>query len=220
MGSRQIVRDAAVESVDAPDWIFKDDTLRASALLRLDGLAGQTCKVEFRRGDTVVDTQSVTLGNTDADKRAMRVVTFSDKPPEPGLYEYEVRIQPMPDEAVLDNNRQSVRVSVKKEKLHALVIENEPRWEYRYLTNYLSRDNRVQLQKVLLQPAKVPDVQLPTPVKASPNNPTDEAQLLPATKGRMGGFRHDRAWRRAARNHFPPKRRRTSLPRSTIAEPR
>lgn len=188
VGSRQIVRDAAVESVDAPDWIFKDDTLRASALLRLDGLSGQTCKVEFRRGDTVVDTQSVTLGNTDADKRAMRVVNFSDKPPEPGLYEYEVRIQPMPDEAVLDNNRQSVRVSVKKEKLHALVIENEPRWEYRYLTNYLSRDNRVQLQKVLLQPAKVPDVQLPTPVKASPTNPSDEAQLLPATKEEWAAF--------------------------------
>ncbi len=188
VGSRQIVRDAAVESVDAPDWIFKDDTLRASALLRLDGLAGQTCKVEFRRGDTLVDTQSVTLGNTEADKRAMKVVTFADKPPEPGLYEYEVRIQNMPDEAVLENNRQSVRVSVKKEKLHALVIENEPRWEYRYLTNYLSRDNRVQLQKVLLQPAKVPDVKLPPPVKASPTNPSEEAQRLPETKEEWAAF--------------------------------
>ena len=60
LGSRQVAPDAAVDSIDAPDWIYKDDTLKASALLRFDGLAGQTAKVDFLRGSTIIDTQTVT----------------------------------------------------------------------------------------------------------------------------------------------------------------
>ena len=32
-----------------------------------------------------------------------------------------------------------------------LIIEDQPRWEYRYLANYLQRDQRVKLQTILLR---------------------------------------------------------------------
>src|SRR5205085_10859606 len=59
LGSREVPADAAVDYVDAPEWIYKNDNLKASALLRLDGLAGEPTKVSFMRGDTLIDTQTI-----------------------------------------------------------------------------------------------------------------------------------------------------------------
>jgi hypothetical protein len=104
------------------------------------------------------------------------------------VYEYDVRVAEMPDEAVKENNRLGARVAVKKDKLAVLVVEDMPRWEYRHLVAYLSRDQRVKLQTVLLQPARVENVGRPTPVRASPSNEGVEAQLLPQRAADWAGF--------------------------------
>ena len=153
-GSREVAPDASVDYIDAPEWVFKDDTLKASALLRLDGLAGQPVKVEFLRGNTVLDSHVV----TPTDDHVTDVENFKDKPPEPGIYGYSVRVQEMPREVVLENNIQNFRVTVKNDKLHVILVQDQPRWEDRYLANYLRRDNRVQLQQVLLEPAHIAGV--------------------------------------------------------------
>ena len=115
-------------------------------------------------------------------------MNFKDKPPEPDVYEYTVRVEEMPNEVVKENNVQSFRISVKNDKLHVLIVDQQPRYEYRYLANYLKRDSRVQLQQVLLSAAHVAGVDAPTPVKASPTNPSDEAQLLPASAEEWSAF--------------------------------
>src|SRR5439155_27046898 len=101
LGSRQVAPDAAVEQVDAPDWVYQDDTVRASALLRLDGLANKPVTVEFYRGDKKIDSKSV----TPPQERSTQVVSFTDKPPEPGVFEYDVRVAAGSDEAVKENDR-------------------------------------------------------------------------------------------------------------------
>jgi hypothetical protein len=92
------------------------------------------------------------------------------------------------DEAVAENNAQRLRVSVRADKLNVLVVDEEPRWEYRYLTNYLERDARVKLQKVLFQPAAVVGVDRPEPRMASPANDATEAQFLPDTPAAWAAF--------------------------------
>lgn len=174
-GSTQVAADATVEQLDAPDWVYHDDTLRASALLRLDGLANRAVVVDFYRGDAKIDSRTI----TPTGEHTTQVVHFTDKPPEAGVFEYDVRVAPLPEESVKENNRLGARVAVKKDKLAVLVVEDMPRWEYRHLVNYLSRDQRVKLQTVLLQPARVENVGRPTPVRASPKNEGVEAQLLP-----------------------------------------
>jgi hypothetical protein len=184
LGSQQVAPDAVVEQIDAPDWVYQDDTVRASALVRLDGLAGKPVTVDFYRGDKKVDSKSITATR----ERATQVVTFSDKPPEAGVFEYGVRVSEAADEAVKENNRLGSRVSVKKDKLAVLVVEDLPRWEYRHLVNYLSRDKRVKLQTVLLQPARAEMVQRPQPLRASPKNDGVEAQLLPEKREDWAAF--------------------------------
>lgn len=184
LGSEQVAADATVEQLEAPDWVYHDDTLRASALLRLDGLAGKPVTVEFYRAGTKVDSSTV----TPTQDRATHVVHFTDKPPAAGIFDYEVRIGELADEAVKENNHLATRVAVRKDKLGVLVVEDMPRWEYRHLVNFLSRDQRVKLQTVLLQPARVENVTRPPPVRASPRNQGVEAQLLPQQPHEWAAF--------------------------------
>ncbi len=59
-------------------------------------------------------------------------------------------------ELIEDNNRQTFHLSVREEKLNVLVVESNPRWEYRYLRNALSRDPGVEVSVLLLHPEMGP----------------------------------------------------------------
>ena len=186
LGSHQTARDAAVDHVDAPDWVYAEDQVVVSPVITLDNLKDRTVTVELRRDNQVVDTRTIKV-KTDQEKPRLR---FTDKPPKEGLYDYDVVIQPIADEAVADNNRQSVRVAVKKDRLNVLIVEDEPGWEYQFLRNYLTRDHRVKLQVVLVRPAHIEEVQAPDAVKASPSREEGQidAQVLPATRAEWSGF--------------------------------
>lgn len=184
IGSGQVSPDAAVEQTDAPEWIYKDDTLQAAAMVRLDGLPGKRLGVEFVRDGQVIGRQSVTARSGQDVQR----VTFTDKPPGVAAFEYGIRVEQAPAEVNFQNNSQSFRVAVKKDKLAALYIENRPRWEYQYLRNYLARDNRLKVQTVLLSPAQIPGVAGPAKVKASVDNPRMEAEILPETREEWQAF--------------------------------
>ena len=184
-GSHEVSPDAAVEQIDAPDWIFKGDMLHAAAILRLDGLAGQTAHLELRRGGFVVDTQSVRVTKNQQTER----VEFTDTPPpEDRATDYSVDVAEMPGEVNTQNNHATFRVAVKKDKLYALLIDDVPRWEYRYLSAQLSRDQRLHTQTILLSPGQIDRIGVGQPVKASPQNPRVEAQILPETREEWQAF--------------------------------
>ena len=88
----------------------------------------------------------------------------------------------MPGEVNTQNNVATFRVAIKKDKLYTLIIEDRPRWEYRYLAAYLSRRPGMKLQTVLLQPAIVSGVAALLPVAASPDNPAHRSH--PAARAR------------------------------------
>lgn len=186
IGSHETARDAAVDHVDAPDWVYAEDDVVVAPLIRLDGLKDRDITVDLRRDGQVVDTKTI-KARSDQDKQRLR---FTDRPPAEGAYDYDVAIRPLPDEAVTDNNRQSARVAVKKDKLHVLLVEDEPRWEYQFLRNYLVRDHRVKLQVVLIEPARIENVQAAGGVKASPSRGEGQvdAQVLPSTTGEWSAF--------------------------------
>jgi hypothetical protein len=196
VGIDTLAMDAAVESVEAPEWVFKDDSVKITALLRLDNLPVYMTKignVERPMHRVTVDlyrkkigetnwtklsdiartaegskyTQVVTaLANTGPDaknKSVLKAVTFiedkEDLPP-PGVYDYKVQIQDVKDdqgqvEEVVTNNQKETRVAVRDDKLTVLMFEDQPRWEFRYLANYLSREGRVRLQTKLQEPAEI-----------------------------------------------------------------
>lgn len=185
LGSRKAVVDAAVESPQAPSWVNKGDTVTAGAAVRLSGLSGRKVPVEFRRDGVLVKTQTIDVKK---DEQTEKLTFQDDKPAAPGLHEYDVRVPEQPGELTAANNTETFRVAVNERQLAVLIVDDQPRWEYRHLVSYLSRDKGVKLQTVLLQPGKIGDVTPPPPVKASPRNTQQESQILPETKEEWQAF--------------------------------
>jgi len=62
-----------------------------------------------------------------------------------------VRIPPLPEETLRDDNAVEFSVHVTPEKIRVLLVEGYPRWEYRYLKNLLLRsDQNLEVQCYLL----------------------------------------------------------------------
>ncbi len=57
-----------------------------------------------------------------------------------------------PDEGVAENNEHTFRINIREDKLRVLVVDSQPRWEYRYLRNALERDPGVEMSCLLFHP--------------------------------------------------------------------
>jgi hypothetical protein len=69
-----------------------------------------------------------------------------------GEDDYTVRVPVERDEVFADNNARSFHLAVRKEILKVLVVDSQPRWEFRYLRNALLRDSGVSVATILYHP--------------------------------------------------------------------
>ena len=155
VGSPEPVRDASVEFIDAPSIVIAGDDASLTATLRLDAIrSDETITAALTR-----DGQPVTTKIIDATPTAR--VEFTDPAPPEGDHAYAIAITPLPSEATTCNNQLTTRVSVRREKIHVLLLEDEPRWEYQFLKTLLTSDRSVDLKTVLLQPARIENIAPP-----------------------------------------------------------
>ena len=77
-------------------------------------------------------------------------VELTHHPKTTGERTFIIEVDKLPRELQTDNNRIERVVMVRKEKLRVLYVDSEPRYEFRYLKNYLERDETIDLNVVLL----------------------------------------------------------------------
>ena len=77
-------------------------------------------------------------------------VEIGHRPKQPGEVMYALEAEPRPRELQVENNSIVRTITVRKEKLRVLLVDNEPRYEFRYLKNYLEREETIDLAVVLL----------------------------------------------------------------------
>jgi len=175
-------RDAAVLAINAPQTVVQGDKLLIQADLKLDGLAGRAVEVVLLDARRQVASQRVRVPGSAASYRTR--VLFSDEPAGEGLHGYTVRIQGQTGEAFAANNDRPLTVSVTRRPARVLIINDRPRWEFRYLKNMFDgRDPSVKLQYVLLHPDSVGGGE-PRPVihaSAARQAGQSEATALPAS---------------------------------------
>ncbi len=127
------------------------------------GTVGKSVRVPFSVESTLPReyVTTVTLKTSDGDEISKEIQVApmgrtSDwllwKPKTIGEQTLTLDIPKQPDELLADNNRLSAPISIREEKLHVLIVESVPRWEYRYLRNALSRDPGVELSCLLFHP--------------------------------------------------------------------
>lgn len=70
-----------------------------------------------------------------------------------GEGDFTVRVPVEREEVFSNNNDRAFHLAVRKETLKVLVVDSQPRWEFRYLRNALVRDPGVAVNTVLYHPA-------------------------------------------------------------------
>ena len=145
-------RDVAVSYLFMEDKIFVDDPAPIYVRLKQHGFSGEQAQLVVTSDGAELGRQPVTLRDTGEQTEIVRV-----RAKKPGKYTYKVEIQLLnaaAEDSEPGNNFKSREVEVIDQKINVLILESEPRWEYRYLKNALLRDKRVNC-KILL---RVPDM--------------------------------------------------------------
>ncbi len=139
-------RDIILVNLFAPDVTFIKDEVAVTARVRSQGMNGQSAEVVLKLGGQTVATQPVTFG---ADGE--QVIPLKFTPQSTGEFDLEASIAPRPDETVKDNNFRTQRLKVIDAKIKTLLVDQSPRWEFRYLQAMLLRDRRIDLKCYLAE---------------------------------------------------------------------
>ncbi|AMV37322.1 VWA domain-containing protein [Planctomyces sp. SH-PL62] len=155
VGSAEPARDLELTDLLVDDVVFVDDAVRFQAKLAARGFEGRkvTLRLRERPPGAKADEPGVEIKSIEVDAppdgKPARVEIVHE-PKETGEKTFVLEVDPRPRELQVDNNRIERTVSVRKEKLKVLLVESEPRYEFRYLKNYLEREETIDLSVVLL----------------------------------------------------------------------
>ena len=139
-------RDIIVAGIYAPDISFVKDEVRVNVRVRSQGLAGETARLVLKLGSEKIAEEEVRFAGD-----AEQLVALKFTPERTGDFELEASIEPRADETVKDNNSRTQRLRVIDKKIKVLLVEQAPRWEYRYLQAMLMRDRRIEVKVVLFE---------------------------------------------------------------------
>ena len=138
-------KDLAVLSFSGPAMAFAGEDAVLNVRLRTTGIAGVQAEVRLKQGEETVDTQVLEI---DGDGESELAFNYSS--PEVGDWELGVEVDPIEGEATLENNFAAMNLRVLDRRVKVLLIEQEPRWDFRYLLDTLKRDRRVEVSAVML----------------------------------------------------------------------
>ncbi|MGF1485054.1 MAG: hypothetical protein ACFBZ8_11895 [Opitutales bacterium] len=138
-------RDIVVSQLFLPEVSTVDDAVVANVRFRGQDLAYFPATVELLLNDRVVASQEVEFTG-EAQALALEFV-----PRQTGEFNMEARIEPISDEASIENNSQQARIRIIDTQINVLLVERAPRWEFRYLEALLGRDRRIDLDILLTE---------------------------------------------------------------------
>ena len=147
MGSETPLPDLAIDTADAPSYGLLGEQIAIPVRLRNDFDREVRTTLRLREGDRELESLEVTLP-----ARSERNEAIVWEPGQSGERRLALLLDSQPGESLLDNNRREFRIRIRMEILQVLVVDSEPRWEYRYLRNALERDPGVRLHCILFHP--------------------------------------------------------------------
>jgi hypothetical protein len=148
IGSRRKPKDLAVAVLEAPPSAFLHDKPIVRATLRTAGFTDSDVVVELSRLD---QPEAEPLRQTIRPKGPTADVQFTLDAEEIGRRRYKLAAVGQPDETRDDNNERQFTMQVVDDQATILILDGEPRWEFRYLESALHRDERVKVESVLFR---------------------------------------------------------------------
>ncbi|MFO0960732.1 MAG: VWA domain-containing protein [Isosphaeraceae bacterium] len=157
LGDAEPARDIELADLQVDDVVFADDLVKFQARLTSRGFEGQrlTARLLEMPKDSKDRAQAREIARVEVDAppdgKAGKV-EINHRPKETGEVTFILEVGEQPREIRTDNNRIVRTVSVRKEKLKVLLADGEPRYEFRYLKEFLRREETTEV-KVILQSA-------------------------------------------------------------------
>jgi hypothetical protein len=157
-------RDVPVFAVGVGSETYLPDVELQSVLAPTYGLVNERISVMFTVQNHLpreVKTSVTVQGPGDA--KGSKTVTLPPMgqiqdmlvftPQAEGEGDFTVRLPVEREEVFPENNARAFHLAVRKETLKVLLVDSQPRWEFRYLRNALVRDAGVAVNTVLYHPA-------------------------------------------------------------------
>ncbi|MFT7076672.1 MAG: hypothetical protein ACJA0P_002690, partial [Planctomycetota bacterium] len=173
-----------VELVDAPESILEGDQVEIAARVSARGKEGGEVTLYLEElssvgSDEVRLVASVEVPLTESGDRVVLVAGRDAVDYGSSERRFRLRVEPLTDERVKDDNVAFATVRVNREKVRVLYVEGYPRYEYRFLNTELRRmDERIDVQLYLL--SATPDFQQDRTKGLAPLDsvPTSREELL------------------------------------------
>jgi hypothetical protein len=155
LGDPEPARDLELTELLVDDVVFVDDLVRFQAKLLARGFNGQDITVRLReRAPTATDPKATrdleTIHVAAPPDGQPKRIEIGHRPKQTGEITYILDIDPMPRELQTENNKIERTINVRRERLRVLMVDTEPRYEYRYLKTYLEREETIDLNVVLI----------------------------------------------------------------------
>jgi len=117
--------------------------------LQTAGFEGVPLEVELQRtdGESPETVEKKTITPTGP----LTSLEFKLPATDVGRHAYSLKLPVQEDETHDDNNTREFAVTVVDDRAKVLLVEDEPRWEFRYLETAFSRDERIDLKSVVFQ---------------------------------------------------------------------
>ena len=145
MGADFRPNDISIGRLEYPETVFKDDKPILKVKLNTSGFHGKEVTVVLVPEDDTAEklTRTVIPDGHEAE------VEFKLDASKVGRHEYSVKAEAMEGETRPDNNEKSFAVSVVDDKVRVMLLEGAARWEFRFIDNALTRDERVDIQQIV-----------------------------------------------------------------------
>jgi len=150
IGSAERPRDISVISLDYPQVVFRKDTPLLKARIAANGFRNTEITVHLEADDGTVETTAVAVPPAGTGPPIVDV-EFPLTADQTGRREYTLRADLRPKETRDDNNERSFSIRIVEDQSRVLVVDGAARWEFRFIDNALSRDERVQISRVLFE---------------------------------------------------------------------
>ena len=148
IGSELRPKDISIISLEHPQIVFQKDTPVVKARLAADGFRNEELTVTLEHADGTEESRVVRVP-ADSAGAPFVDVDFPLNAEKIGRDEYVLRTAVQAGETREDNNQRSFAVQIVDDQSHVLLVEGEARWEFRFIDNALSRDERIDLKQVV-----------------------------------------------------------------------
>lgn len=144
--------DISVRDVRCRKTVFLGDSLAVQLKVVQSGFEGRRVTLSLTDNGREILAKNMTLGAPLLAQSISLIVI----PEVPGKHSYTAGIPVQEGEAVGDNNSVTFTVDVVEKQVKVLIVESEPRWEFRFLRNALERDPSATVKCILLRPGLGP----------------------------------------------------------------